>query len=495
MSAQFDDETLADLVQDFAELLAIVDDNIERLNVARGQIFSNALPDTASTVEGVIDNLFVTYRRLHDELSRPLQKGDIAELTREKKRIANIVRGMQGVVGSLIASTDWQSPSFLHAVQSQAGRQTGKISGTVNDYKRDHHMDAAKYENAFRREYIDATFRIPPKVYLTASGMAAFSTAVTTLAAEGRMDGPIMVGRGSYFENKQVLEQFFGDRLVFFDEMHFDGVLAMVKKIQPVAIVIDSLTNTADIAVPDLRRLLPAIARVVTQPTVLILDNTGMATAYQPFVDMPRVPSKLTLVVVESLNKYYQLGMDRVTGGVIWRTGLAPIGFFGSRMHLGTNMPDASVLSLPTPNRALLDKRLARLHRNATLLATALDAHIKTSHTPFSHVVYPGLPSHPAYSWSVDRFHGSFFILAFKPTFSHVRLSKKFLGIAIDEARKGGVDIVAGTSFGFSTTRIYLTALHASKYAKPFLRISVGTETRAEIDALTAIFIRAIDRL
>ena len=72
---------------------------------------------------------------------------------------------------------------------------------------------------------------------------------------------------------------------------------------------------------------------------------------------------------------------------------------------------------------------------------------------------------------------------------------KKFLAAAIGEARRSGVSLVGGTSFGFDVTRAYLTALHATKVTKPFLRISVGTETSDQMPALARVLISAIESL
>ena len=58
----------------------------------------------------------------------------------------------------------------------------------------------------------------------------------------------------------------------------------------------------------------------------------------------------------------------------------------------------------------------------------------------------------------------------------------------IEEAKKRDLDLVSGTSFGFNVTRIYLTAMHADEIIKPFVRVSVGTETCDEIERLAQAF-------
>jgi cystathionine beta-lyase/cystathionine gamma-synthase len=175
--------------------------------------------------------------------------------------------------------------------------------------------------------------------------------------------------------------------------------------------------------------------------------------------------------------------MDRVTGGVYWTTGSSSIGLMTARVHHGTALPDASVLALPRPNRALLEKRMAHLGRNALALATRLETFLAAHpSSPIARVNYPGLSSYPGFAWTKEmNFHGCFFTLTWNAHHQNVFTYKAFINRVMDEARKRGADIVSGTSFGFSTTRVYLTALHATGVTKPFVRISVGTETAEEL--------------
>jgi len=407
------------------------------------------------------------------------------------------LRSLQGISGALLASTDWQSPSYRHALVSEAGTQTGKISGTVNDYKRDHHMDAGAYEDAFVQSYIDRRVPLPIHAYACTSGMAAFSTILTALQMQGITDGPMLLGRNSYFENKILLLSLYPDRVFEVDEMNANELVEAVREIQPTVIFLDSLCNSEILAMPDLPSLIRRIAQTVEHETYLVLDNTGLTCTYQPLQDMPLVPGPLKLIVFESLNKHHQFGMDRVTGGIIWAQSFTGFGLPKARMHAGTMMPDASSLSLPWPDRNMLSSRLQTLERNALQAARALDAHIRAKDaTPFSHVVYPGLETHPGNAWNKDRpFHGASLVLALKRNLGKVRIAQAFIDHAIREAARVHMDLSAGTSFGLNTTRVYLTALHASGTAKPFLRISMGTEQKEDADKLVDVFKAAIDRI
>lgn len=499
MSAQ----TLADLASDLAELLYLAGSGNHKLaafqEISRRQSAAYR-PATATLLMDSIAPLFQSYSELQKELDGALtqqdawQASDITQLTTLKKRGADLVKALHLMGAAVGTAAEWQSPSFLHSTASQAGKHTGAISGNINDYQRDFHRDARVYEHAFRSEYIDT--RWTPSVVVTSSGMAALTTVIAGLHMEGKLNGPVIVGKSSYFEYKEVLGEFCPGRITYVDEMNSNAIVETVQRLQPSAIFIDSLCNVETIAVPDLPRLIPAIANVTARPATLVIDNTGLGPSYQPLRDLPR-GTDLGLVVVESLQKYHQFGFDGVTGGIVWCDHATKLHLFRARMHLGTNISDTSVLALPSPNRDMLARRMARLHRNATYLAQTLDTHYQSKrHLMLSHVVYPGLPSHPAYNWAKDiPFHGSFLTLAFRTLARMPVVYQAWLHLVIHEAKKAGVDVVAGTSFGFNTTRIYLTARHANKLTTPFIRISAGTETQEEIEKLAAAIIRATDKL
>ena len=486
-----------DLMDDLTELLFLTNSKIKQLHQFLKFLKLNndsIKPETRSLVLSIATDHTTRFTELSTKISVALKNSvPTASL---KHEYADELRTLAGLTGALLASVDWQSPSFLHSQSSQAGAQTGKISATLNDYKRNHNIDAENYEHAFRSEYIDATLRIPPHVYTTSSGMAAFTTIVNTLHLDGIINGPVLVGQSCYFECKKILERFFGENLYYVDEMDVTGLLAKVQELQPAVIFLDTLCNTETIALPDMKQIITRLSQELSRPTTLVLDNTGLGISYQAFKDLPLLPSKLHLITFESLLKYHQFGMDRVPAGVIWTKAISPFGVSGWRMHLGTTLADNAVLSLPRPNRALLSKRMARMNRNAYHIASALDSYIKKmSGSPYSHVVYPGLSTHPGFAWTKDlSFHGSFIVLTCKSSEPEASLHKTFISFAIDEAKKANIDLISGTSFGFDTTRIYLTALHATGVTKPFMRISVGTETWDEIQKLSDVLCRALDR-
>ena len=89
-------------------------------------------------------------------------------------------------------------------------------------------------------------------------------------------------------------------------------------------------------------------------------------------------------------------------------------------------------------------------------------------------------------------FSGSFFNLEFKK--KSIGVYKKFLKLAIFEAKKRNIQLAVGTSFGLNRTRIYLTSLWTTQ-GEPFLRISVGSENRMQMENLAQVFKEVMNKL
>ena len=190
----------------------------------------------------------------------------------------------------------------------------------------------------------------------------------------------------------------------------------------------------------------------------------------------------------ESLLKYAQLGLDRTNAGVIVARVDDAESLSGYREHLGTNVADVSVHALPRPDRGVLERRLARLQRNALILAERLREHAPRS----VEVVYPGLASHPC-ARTARRlpFRGSCLSIVFGGSDTSLRHERALVGAAVAEASRRGISLLGGSSFGFDTTRIYLTAARA-ECGEPFVRLAAGTEHVLEVELLANALAAAV---
>jgi cystathionine beta-lyase/cystathionine gamma-synthase len=391
----------------------------------------------------------------------PPSRALLDELAAEKASLADLLRVEQGLTASLLGAADWQSPSFLHSLAASAGRHEGRIRPHWNDYKRDRHLDADRYE----RRYVEALVDGPPldlRALLTSCGMAAFTTVLSFLQLEGKLDGPVLAGAGLYHETRLLLERALPGRMHVADETDTAAFMRAIDELRPSAVFLDSLSNTKWMPVPELS---PLLARLARTQTYLILDNTGLSVTCQPFA---LADESVRLIVFESLLKYAQLGLDRANAGVIVARSGDAERLAHYREHLGTNVADVAVHALPRPDRRVLERRLARLQRNALLLAKRLLG-------DSVEIVYPG--------------RGGCLSIVFRERTATLRREDALVEQAVVEAARRGVALLGGSSFGFDTTRIYLTA-EGADYGEPFVRIAAGTEHRLEIervaDALAA---------
>jgi cystathionine beta-lyase/cystathionine gamma-synthase len=448
-------EALTDLRHDFGELLylardaaaelASLLDDLDRVVPAQPAVAEHARLALARSREAASRLL-----GLRQQASAPDRDSLalIEELAGEREALLHFLRAERAVVAGLAVAVDWQSPSFAHSVSPQAGRQLGRITPHRDDYKRDRHLEAEVYERAYLSELVDS----PPgtRALLTSCGMAAFTTVLDYLLFEGKLDGPVLVGRSLYHESKELLLRALGGRVVLVDESDTAELLDALDELRPAAVFLDTLCNTKWMPLPEIAAVVPRL-----RGACLVLDNTGLGPMLQPFT-LPGA-ERARLIVFESLLKYAQLGLDRANAGVIVAGPADAEALDDYREHLGTNIADVCVRMLPRPSRHVLERRLARIWRNAGLLAERLDG-----------CVYPGVGG----------------------CISLPCADGEFVERAVEEARAQGVSLVGGSSFGFDTTRIYLTAAR-SDYGEPFVRIAAGTENRIAIERLGGVLVAA----
>ena len=483
---------LADLAGDFGELLFLGRSAEAKLAATRSEVRAAGLREpTRRLLLGEFDAARRRYGTTTERLASLRERAEreepssalVEELAAERAALADLLRVEQALTAALVSAADWQSPSFRHSIAPAAGRQVGRIRAHWNDYKRDRHLDADEYEHS----YIEALVDGPPglRALLTSCGMAAFTTILSFLLLERRLEGPVLAGAGLYHESRLLLERALPGRVRFVDELDTPALLRIIDEVRPSALFLDSLSNTRWMPVPDLAAV---VERLRGTDTYLVVDNTGLSVACQPFAS---ADGSVRLLVFESLLKYAQLGLDRANAGVIVaRAGDADL-LSVYREHLGTNIADVAVHALPTPDRGVLSLRLARLQRNALNLA----ARLGERSPPSVAIVYPGLPAHPcAAAAATLRFRGGCLSIVFRMPDRGLERERELVEAAVAEAEKRGVALLAGSSFGFDTTRVYLTAARGEE-GRAFVRIAAGTEHRLALEPLGEALAAAIDRV
>lgn len=496
--------SLSDLDADFEELDALIGSVSEAIGRRRHELRDAARHVDASTRHAIDEELSraaATCRRSRAEVRtsrHAARQGDptpalIGRLTEAKRVHVNLLRMHLALVGSLAIASDWQSPSFLHAVHSMAGRHTGRVREHEDDYKRDRHPDAEAFEAAYLRHYVDNPGSLDLRALMTSCGMAAFTTVLWHVLGHPASDRPVLMGRNSYHECRQLVRMALGARVVEVDERDAGSILRAVAMARPVAVFLDSLCNSKGLILPDLEGVL----RGLTGPDdmLVVIDNTGRSCIFQPFA-MADGTHHGRLVVFESLTKFAQLGMDRTPAGMIVADGAIGDTLSGLREHLGTNVADVATYMVPAPNRAVLERRLQRLDRNAMDLASRLNGHVAARPGRVVRgICYSGLAGHPSHETARTLpFRGGLLAVDFHREFDEVRTHRAFVRSALAAAVHRRVPLTAGASFGLNTTRVYHTA-STSEHGEPFVRIAVGTEHRCGVQGLVRVFADAIEEL
>jgi cystathionine beta-lyase/cystathionine gamma-synthase len=467
-------DSLADLAADARELRFLAAHGSDRLADLDAELRRGVLPSTrqavlaqARALAGRYDEILAELEAVSSLVARAASPSELASAECSLRALADVVRSLAGVQAALVTSTDWQSPSFAHAVSPAAGRQVGLIEPCWTDYKRDRHLDAAGYEAAWLAEYVDGPPDRPVHAFMTSCGMSALTTILAFLTGEARVRR-VLAGRALYHETKWLLARHFAGDVIWVDEESAAEVVAAIRSHRPDAILLDSLSNTSRAVMPDLERIAHEAGE-----TWLVVDNTALACTFQAL----RLGAANTLVF-ESLLKYAQFGLDRANAGMIVASGDGVERLSTYREHLGTNITDWAVHALPPPDRARLEARLARIERNARALAVRLPG-----------AVHPSLAGHPSAAVAARRrFAGGCLALALASG------RERFTRVAVEEAARRGVELIAGSSFGFATTRIYVTASQA-EWGTPFVRIAAGTEHRLTVETLGDAFAAALRRV
>jgi cystathionine beta-lyase/cystathionine gamma-synthase len=477
-----------DLLSDIMEYQYLAADLLNKLKINQNQldqVAKNIPPATIKSIDLFKNGLSASIKSISDDIETGIKQLnsvkfdelDLQRLTQLKISLYDRLRSIYHIAGATITASDFQSPGYASTVDfSMAGRLTGRIHATTNDYKRTQHEDAFNYEKIYWRENIDGLLKLRINLEVVHSGMAAFTTIINFLMAEKKITRLALVGKSTYFEAKDLLKSLLQEKYLEVDESDTESIIYLIQKHQPEAIFLDTITNSSQMLVPNLKMIINATQKICKKECYFVIDNSCAGVTFQPLSIFPKIGTKLYPIVYESLNKFHQFGMDRVLGGIIWSIGGDTKKLFNYRVNLGTNILDSALLTIPTPNRKIMDIHLNRLGRNTFTIAKYISDHL-SSKSPVAQVIYPGLKKHPCFRWTEKmQFHGAFFMLQLKPQFQSTTYYNRILVKISNQAKKEKITIVSGTSFGFPITRIYLTATYAQK-AEPFIRISPGTET------------------
>jgi cysteine synthase/cystathionine beta-lyase/cystathionine gamma-synthase len=444
------------------------------------------------------DNLKARHSRCVDLIERARRWGNSTELQalllsirKEYTMLKSVLRVAYRQRGAVLCGGDWQSPVYAASIDTGFNRLNEGIAEHVLDYKRDGHLDAVQYEQAFVSEYASHLGSQQINAYLANSGMAAFSTVLHWLAHESDIETASVVAvQPMYFENVHLAGAFFPG-MTRLQAPDGEALLACLRSQQPSIVLCDAVTNCGEVIAQDWQVILDWAKSEAEHRVAIVLDTTCFPLPLLPTGLLRNVPENVSVFFVESLAKHHQFGMDATTGGVVvaHTDTRSHTNFAKARARFGMNISDASVGSLPRPQLERLTQRMRRHARNIRLLATGLQ-----SGAAWNNGVMESL------SWLQDGtaeeswFHGSCLTIKFRKAFRSIAFYKQFEQKVLELCKERSHPIVFGTSFGFDITRLYVTA-PSTRFEDPFLRVSIGTETKAEIQTLVDIMLAASSSL
>ena len=361
---------LRDMCDDFADLAKLTADRMTALQGLRDELRQPgcSVPlwvceEVSAGIRWLVEQYSATAIELA-EFSRCAEsaqsEGLLAGLNTARRRVAEVLRARQPLTAALLVAADWHSPSIAHSVHSTAARYDGHVVPHHDDYKRDRHPDEAAWEQRWVEEMVDNPHGHRLRALMTASGMAAFTT-VLNHVAEQVGNRPVLMGAATYHECRELLHRSsLRDRIVAIPEGDLEGWRSAILR-TPAAVFVDSLCNAAGLPVADIESLI-ALLHQRDERMFLVVDNTARSVTLQPWTWLT-APTRLRMIVFESLTKYAQLGLDRTAGGLMVAAADDANRLDVLREHLGTNIADASVHQVPRPDRSLLERRLRRIGR------------------------------------------------------------------------------------------------------------------------------------
>jgi cystathionine beta-lyase/cystathionine gamma-synthase len=291
---------------------------------------------------------------------------------------------------------------------------------------------------------------------LTNCGMAAITTVLAFV--ERSCDGPIVVDANVYHETRHLLLG--GSLRARCHVVPSDDVVDHTSRLGASVVFVDAVSNTRDVRVADL-------AALAALPITLVVD-TSVCTMTAALV-APVLRGAASVVLVESLTKHAQLGLDRVPAGVIVADEVNARRIDALREHLGTNITDIACMLLPAPDRVALRQRLDRIARNASLWAAA------PTLAPLG-VRHPSLSSHPDH----DRWRATQPSCGLMTCRADAPI-ERWLACA----RAAHLPLDHGAGFAFDVSRVYRTTRTVPE-ADAFVRIAPGTEPADVTEALIA---------
>lgn len=312
---------------------------------------------------------------------------------------------------------------------------------------------------------------------LVSSGQAAYGVIEGFLLSEVLHAGTaVATSPYIYFEALEQLQRLHHVHLHRARSWHPDALIELVEREGARVLFLDPLANLGTMNVLDLHAFAAKLSGRNWSNKWLVIDGTMVSGGINVF-SIFNEPDHPNVLYYESGSKYLQLGLDlQMAGVVVCRKSLSDK-LAVARRNMGAVMYQTSVCRFPTYDRNIYLTRMAVLTRNAEALAVRLnDDAVLREHLD---------PAYPRNWRALGWVHGGGVVaIQFREggLNNHACLDA-LIEQLLENCRRANVGLTKGVSFGFSTTRVSAAAAMADNMP-PFLRFSIGEESREDMSAL-----------
>ncbi len=259
---------------------------------------------------------------------------------------------------------------------------------------------------------------------------------------------------------------------------------------------VEPIGNNPSMDVPDLKKAVETIkaARKINKDArkiFIVIDSSIMGGDFEfKKIFQAEDFKDINLIVIESVNKFLSYGTNKANLGFAYGLGPDADWFFDNLQHTiqMKGLPDfRSVLSVPLPDKLIIQGRKKRFKWNTSFLTTNLSKEFEGK----IEIIHPGLENHLQHTRAENEydFQGSIFFL---------KLPSENAYMKAEELLATSKLVGLGTSYGFNKTRAEVIKRKSETGEKEpvGLRISAGTENIRELililDELTKICAEAL---
>lgn len=247
------------------------------------------------------------------------------------------------------------------------------------NYDRYGASDVKESEGRLLRALALGNEKLPLKLLLTSSGVAAFTVLQQFLMSKVLIAGDtIVTSPYLYFECFEHLRQVSHVKVITSETFDAENIIATAEKHNAKAIYLDPMANTIGLETTDIRRFAQLVeGREGWADRFLIIDGTLISGGMAVY-DWFNSPSHPKVLYYESAHKYIQMGMDIVMLGLIVYPDVYHDTIGLIRQVTGTTLYSRQANVLPPIDYDIHQSRMNWLTANAEKLYHILDKKCST---------------------------------------------------------------------------------------------------------------------